>query len=91
MALQRGSGWWLGPLVINYGMVAFFLVMPLLAFGFLGLMPLNWAIGLAVAAGILVPFLLYRLSWMLWLLAYYLLLPDELPANNRNFDWIDKD
>ncbi len=89
MALQRGSGWWLGPLVINYGMVVFFLVLPLLAAGLLSWIPLLWGIWGAVGAGLVAPFFLYRYSWSLWLMSYYFFLPEELPANNENFDLID--
>lgn len=91
MALQRSSGWWLGPLVINYGLIVFILVLPLLAAGFMGWLSLKWAIGLAVFSGLVVPFLLYRWSWSLWLMIYYVLLPHELPANNSNFDLIDNE
>lgn len=91
MALQRGSGWWLGPLVINYGLVTFGLVIPLLALGFLSRIPLTWGVWGAVVAGTVVPFFLYRWSWGLWNLAYYCLLPHELPANNTSFDHLDND
>ena len=91
MALQRGSGWWLGPLVINYGLVVFVLVLPLLALGLFEVIDLSWAIRLALASGLLVPFALYRFSWSLWLMCYYFMLPHELPANNSGFDRIDHD
>lgn len=90
MALQRGSGWWLGPLVINYGLVTFGLVLPFLAAGILGWIPLYWGIGGALFCGMVIPFLLYRWSWGLWNLAYYCILPHELPANNTSFDHLDK-
>lgn len=89
MALQRGSGWWLGPLVINYGLVVFLLVLPLVAMGFLGVLPLRWGVGLAAVSGLVCPLLFYRWSWRLWLMAYYLFFPTELPANNDNLEWID--
>lgn len=89
MALQRGSGWWLGPLVINYGLVVFALVLPSIGAGLLGWIPLRWGVILALASGLLAPLLLYRWSWSLWLLVYYLVLPRELPANNEAFDLLD--
>jgi len=91
MSLQRGSGWWLGPLVINYGMVSFGIVLPLLAAGLGGLFSLKLAIYLALGAALIIAFFLYRLSWSLWLMCYYLVLPDELPGNNSHFDLIDND
>jgi len=89
MKLQRGSGWWLGPLVVNYGFVVFLLVLPLLAAGFLGWISLTVSIVLSLLAGCIIPFLFYKRAWGLWMLFYYLLLPEELPRNNRNFDLID--
>lgn len=89
MALQRGSGWWLGPLVINYGLVCFGLVLPALALGLLGVIPLKWGIAVVIGSALVVPFLIYRWSWSLWLMCYYLVLPHELPANNENLDLID--
>jgi hypothetical protein len=91
MALQRGSGWWLGPLVINYGLVTFGLVLPLLALGLLDVIPLKPAIAAAVGCGMLVPLLIYRWTWGLWFLAYYLVLPQEIPANNIDFDLLDNE
>ena len=91
MTLQRGSGWWLGPLVINYGLVCFGLVLPFLALGLLDVIPLKVGILSAAGSAFVVPFFLYRLSWSLWLMCYYMALPEELPANNKNFDPIDNE
>ena len=89
MTLQRGSGWWLGPLVINYGFVAFFIVLPFLAIGFLGWVSSNVSIVMALLSGGILPFLFYRRAWGWWMLFYYFILPGELPRNNPNFDLID--
>ncbi|MGJ3242140.1 MAG: hypothetical protein ACFE0O_04160 [Opitutales bacterium] len=89
MQLQRGSGWWLGPLVINYGLVVFAWVLPVLVIWALGGLPLAWVPGLIAVGGLGLPCLLYRLSWSLWLMAYYSLLPHELPENNTGFEPID--
>lgn len=89
MRLQRGTGWFLGPMVINYGITVFGLVLPLLILGFSGLIALTAAltgIGIAVVA---LPVLLYRWCWGLWLALYYFTLPHELPNNNKTFEMID--
>lgn len=89
MQLQRGSGWWLGPLVINYGMVVFAWVLPLLLIWALGGLGLVWALVLIGVGGFVFPLLLYRFAWSLWLMAYYVVLPHELPENNTSYDNID--
>jgi len=38
-------------------------------------------LSLAFAAAMIVPLLLYRLSWGWWLMVYYFFLPENLPAN----------
>lgn len=81
MTLERGDGFYLGPLCINYGMVAFFYVAPLLLCGFMGWIPLKAAVVVAFAGSLALPLLLYRRSWSFWLMAYYFCLPEELHAN----------
>lgn len=89
MRLQRGTGWFLGPMVINYGITVFGLVLPILTLGLLDLISIAWTIGGIGAATLIVPVLLYRWSWGAWLGLYYFFLPQELPANNKEFDHID--
>ncbi|NBB79996.1 MAG: DUF983 domain-containing protein [Verrucomicrobia bacterium] len=81
MTLERGDGYYLGPLCINYGFVALGVVAPLLLLGVLGWISLKIALALAVVGGLLLPVFFYRASWSLWLMLYYLCLPDELHAN----------
>ncbi len=81
MTLERGDGFFLGPLCINYGVVALCFVSPLLLVGFLGWFDLKVALAAALAAALGLPVLLYRWSWSWWLMLYYLCLPDELHAN----------
>jgi uncharacterized protein (DUF983 family) len=81
LRIEKGDGAFLGPLVINYGITAFGIVIPVIllyASGKLGAMP-TLAIALAAAVG--APLLLYRLSWSWWLMLYYFFLPDNLPDN----------
>lgn len=82
MTLERGDGFFLGPLCINYGLVAFFYVAPLLLCGFLyDWLALKVAILIAFIGGVTLPLILYKRTWGLWLMAYYFCLPDELHAN----------
>ena len=81
MTLERGDGYFLGPLCINYGLVVFGFVAPVLLIGIAGWIPIKWALMMALAGAIALPIMLYRLCWGLWLLAYYVCLPDELHAN----------
>lgn len=81
MTLERGDGFYLGPLCINYGIVAFTVVAPLLILGMLEYINLSLALALALIAALALPALLYRVCWAVWLTIYYVCLPDELHAN----------
>ena len=81
MTLERGDGYFLGPLCINYGLVAIGFVAPVLLTGFMGWIDFQLALGISLAAALLLPLLLYRMSWSCWLMVYYTCLPDELHAN----------
>jgi len=83
MTLERGDGYYLGPLCINYGFVAIGFVAPVLLAGFLfDALPWKWALGIAIIGAALLPFAFYRTTWSLWLMIYYICLPDELHANH---------
>ena len=81
MRIERGDGYFLGPLCINYGFVAFFIVAPILLVGAAGLLPIELALGVALIAALFLPIFLYRYSWSWWLMIYYTCLPEELHAN----------
>lgn len=81
MTLERGDGYFLGPLCINYGIVALLFVAPLLFLGVAGWIPLKLALAVALLGALVLPVLLYRFCWSLWLMTYYFCLPDELHAN----------
>jgi uncharacterized protein (DUF983 family) len=81
LRIEKGDGAFLGPFVINYGITAFGIIIPVIllyASGKLGATP-TLAIALVAALG--APLLLYRLSWSWWLMLYYFFLPDNLPGN----------
>jgi uncharacterized protein (DUF983 family) len=81
LKIEKGDGAFLGPFVINYGLTAFGIVIPVIllyAGGKLGVTP---TLILAIVATLVAPILLYRLSWGWWLALYYFFLPDNLPGN----------
>jgi len=80
--LNRGEGFFLGPMVVNYSFVVFAFVVPCIVLWALGVLPLALAIGLVAIGCVVLPFVLYRLSWSLWLMTYFWFLPDRLPAND---------
>ena len=81
MTLERGDGYYLGPLVINYGLVVFGYVAPFLLLGVAEIIPFNLALVLGLSGATILPVILYRQCWSLWLMIYYLCLPEELHAN----------
>ncbi|MGB0369754.1 MAG: hypothetical protein ACPGN3_00290 [Opitutales bacterium] len=89
MKLQRGSGWFLGPMVVNYGFTVFAFVLPILGAALLGLLPMRPSLIAIAVLTVVMPILFYPISWSLWFGIYYSFLPDELPANNKRFDHID--
>jgi uncharacterized protein (DUF983 family) len=83
LVLERDEGGFLGAMSLNYGVtICLFLVPVLLAylFGWIG------GVAAAVTAGVgsvVFPVLFYRSSRSWWLMNYYLVLPQHLPANQR--------
>jgi uncharacterized protein (DUF983 family) len=82
LELNRGEGFFLGPMVINYSIAVFGFVVPCILLWARGTLPGVWAAGLAVAACVALPIALYRYSWSLWLIVYFYVLPDRLKANS---------
>lgn len=81
MVLRRHDGFFLGALVLNYGMVVFgVLPVPVLLWQ-AGALSKELTLGLVLGLGLLLPFLLYRTAWYLWLALHYGCLPKQLPAN----------
>lgn len=82
MTLERGDGYYLGPLCINYGIVVFGYVAPILVLGAIEVITMKMALFIALSGALFLPLFLYRLCWSLWLMTYYFFLPDELHANH---------
>jgi uncharacterized protein (DUF983 family) len=81
LRIENGDGAFLGPLVINYGVTVFGIILPVIALYAAGRLGAGPTLAAALTVGLVVPLLLYRLSWGWWLMLYYLFLPDNLPAN----------
>lgn len=83
LKLERDEGSFLGAMSLNYGVtICLFLVPVLLAYlaGWIGGAAASVMAGLG-AVGF--PILFYRSSRSWWLMNYYLVLPQHLPANQR--------
>jgi len=83
LPLERGEGFFLGSMSINYGVTIVAWLVPMLILGWTGVLAPAWAIGLALAGGAIFPVAFYRSSRSWWLMAFYVFLLHELPANRR--------
>jgi uncharacterized protein (DUF983 family) len=83
LEFERGEGFFLGSMSINYGVTIVVYLVPILLLGLTGVLSSNWAIGLAIAGTIFFPILFYRSSRSWWLMAFFYFLPHLLPANRR--------
>jgi uncharacterized protein (DUF983 family) len=81
LRIETGDGAFLGPFVINYAITVFGLVVPVLVLYAAGKVGPVAALSLSLAAALLAPLALYRLSWGLWLALYYFFLPQDAPGN----------
>lgn len=81
LGIEKGDGAFLGPFVINYGVTAFGVIIPIIILYAAGKLSAYATLAMTLAAALVVPLLLYRLSWGWWLMIYYFFLPDNVPAN----------
>ena len=83
LEFERGEGFFLGSMSINYAVTIVVCLVPVLILGLTGVLSPAWAGGLAVVGAIGFPMLFYRSSRSWWLMAFYYFLPHELPCNRR--------
>ena len=83
---DRDEGFFLGPWVLNYTIAVFLFVLPAIVAGVREVIPWSLTLVFAALGCTLVPFLLYRTSWSLWLMLYFYFLPQFLPANGGSID-----
>jgi uncharacterized protein (DUF983 family) len=81
LRIEKGDGAFLGPFVINYSVTAFGVIIPVILLYVVGALALPVTLVLCLMGALVVPLLLYRLSWGWWLTLYYCFLPDNLPGN----------
>jgi uncharacterized protein (DUF983 family) len=81
LKIETGDGAFLGPFVINYAITAFGAVVPILVLYAAGKLGPAATLALSLAAVLVLPPLLYRLSWGWWLALYYFFLPQDVPGN----------
>lgn len=84
MMFERGEGFFLGSMSINYIVTLFVYLLPVLILFLLGILSVRTATVLGIVGAILFPILVYRSSRSWWLMAYFYFLPHELPANRKN-------
>ena len=79
LRIEKGDGAFLGPFVVNYGVTAFGVVIPVILLYVSGRMGAVATLVVCFAGALLMPILPYRLTWGWWLMLYYLFLPDNPP------------
>jgi uncharacterized protein (DUF983 family) len=78
---DRGEGFFLGPWVLNYTISVFCFVLPAIILGARGVVPWSVSLVLAAVGCVVLPALIYRAMWSIWLMLYFFFLPQNLPAN----------
>jgi hypothetical protein len=81
MVFERGEGFFLGSMSLNYGVTTFLLLPPILLLALTGVISPGVGVFLGISGAIVFPVFFYRSSRSLWLMAYFYFLPHELPAN----------
>ncbi len=81
LSLDRGEGFYLGSMTLNYGFTLVLFLLPVLILAVLGVLKVQTAVILGAVGSIVFPVLFYRSSRSWWLMAYFYFLPKELPAN----------
>ncbi len=84
MDFERGEGFFLGSMTLNYILTAFILMPPILVMALMTEIPSWVTIVVAIIGAFIVPISLYRVSRSWWLMAYFYFLPQELPVNRKD-------
>ena len=86
MSFERGEGFFLGSMSINYGVTILGFLVPVLVLYLTGVFSGLVASVVAGVGAIVFPVLFYRSSRSWWLMAFYFFLMHHLPANRREVD-----
>jgi len=75
------EGFYLGSMSLNFGFTLTFFLTPVLLLAYFKVIGPTTAMVLAGVGAFVVPVLIYRSTRSWWLMNYYLLFPQHLPAN----------
>ena len=78
---NNDEGFYLGSASLNYGMTIVLYLVPIMLLAYYGKISTTLAVVLAGVGSIGFPILFYRSSRSWWLMNYYLVFPQHLPAN----------
>jgi uncharacterized protein (DUF983 family) len=83
LIFDRSEGFFLGPFVVNYSAIVFGFL-PLVALAFVaGAIGRRTALTIAGTGILVLPLVLYRLTWSWWLTGYFYFLPQKLLKNDN--------
>jgi uncharacterized protein (DUF983 family) len=77
LPLEQEDGWGLGAIPLNYAITCVLWVLPVGLIFLFGWISLKVALVLAGLGALILPFLTYRFSKLLWIGIYYAVLPHE--------------
>ncbi len=83
LKMEQGAGVFLGSMARHYGATVVGYLTPLLRLAYHGVIATTPAVVLAVGGSLVMPVVLYRSSRSWWLMNYYLVVPQQLPANRE--------
>lgn len=81
LQFERDEGFFIGSMSLNYGVTIICFLTPVMLLAYEDVIGTKTAVALAGVGSILFPILFYRSSRSWWLMQYYLLFPQHLPAN----------
>jgi DNA-directed RNA polymerase subunit RPC12/RpoP len=84
LKIERDEGFFLGSMSLNYGFTIVVFLTPVLLLAYNGFIQPTPALIIAGIGAIVVPMLFYRSSRSWWLMNYYFVLPQHLPANQAS-------
>lgn len=90
MAFERGEGFYLGAVTINYAIVLFLLI-PVVILWWLGILSGFWTFACGLLGAVILPIVLYRCTKSWWLMIYFATLPHELPENQSEAIPVDSE
>lgn len=84
LKIERDEGFFLGSMSLNYGFTVVVFLTPILIMAFHGVIAPAPAFIIGGIGAVVVPMLFYRSSRSWWLMNYYFVLPQHLPANQAS-------